>query len=308
MKLNQHSSSEDKFEINNNVAAIKRPIGLLNPQNHCYINSVLQILQRVLLGFHENIHINDNVEGTLVNLFLETCNRDRNLTRFKQNLSMFDSFFDGRTQRDTFECLLTILDIFHLGTKKLLIDTVDNTLDEDEFTMSLTKSLFFFNIKTRFCCSICNTSDIHHLQSQHLNLYPAMGDNIQCLIKHSLTSYLTKRCAICLSDTRHKETSTIVQPPKFMVLVINRYPAELGANKNNSSICMNKTIQLHTVMYHLIGYISHHGPTTSSGHYTCFLSYTNAAFTCNDSLIRAVDHLTEKLSKDAYIAIYMHQC
>ena len=124
---------------------------------------------------------------------------------------MFDSFFDGRTQRDTFECLLNLLDIFHLGTKKLLIVTVDNTLDEDEFTMSLTKSLFAFNIRKRFCCSICNTSDEQHLQSQHLNLYPAMGDNIQCLINLSLTGYLSKRCAICLSDTRHTETSPIVQ-------------------------------------------------------------------------------------------------
>ena len=307
MKSNQHLRLEDKLEITNNLDAMIRPIGLQNPQNHCYINSVLQILQRVLLGYHENIHINDNVEGTLVNLFLETCNQHRNLTRFKQNLSMFDSFFDGRTQRDTFECLLNLLDIFHLGTKKLLIVTVDNRLDEDEFTMSLTKSLFAFNIRKRFCCSICNTSDEQHLQSQHLNLYPAMGDNIQCLINLSLTGYLSKRCAICLSDTRHKETSTIVQPPKFMVLVINRYPAELGANKNNSTICMNKTIGLHTDTYQLIGFISHHGPTTSSGHYTCFISYTNAAFSCNDSVVRAVDHLTEKLSKDAYIAIYKHE-
>ena len=153
MKSNQHLRLENKLEITNNLDAMIRPIGLQNPQNHCYINSVLQILQRVLLGYHENIHINDNVEGTLVNLFLETCNQHRNLTRFKQNLSMIDSFFDGRTQRDTFECLLNLLDIFHLGTKKLLIVTVDNTLDEDEFTMSLTKSLFAFNIRKRFCCS-----------------------------------------------------------------------------------------------------------------------------------------------------------
>ena len=233
---------------------------------------------------------------------------DRNLEKFKQRLSLFDSFFDGRTQRDTFECMLKILDIFHVGTRECLIDTVDETLDEDECSTSLTKSLFSFTMRKRFCCDICKTSDTHLLQSQHLNLYPAMGDNIQSLIKHSLTSYLTKRCAVCLADTQHKEISTIVQHPKYIILVINRYPTELGTNKNNSSICMNKTINLHSSPYHLIGFISHHGPSTSSGHYTCFISYTNVAFSCNDNLVSAVEYRTARISKDSYIGIYMHQC
>ena len=178
---------------------------------------------------------------------------------------------------------------------------------EEDYSMSLTKTLFSFNMRKLFCCNICNTSDTQYIQSQHLNLYPSMGDSIQGLIKHSLIGYVTKQCTKCHTDTQHKETSTVIQPPKFMIFVINRYPSLQGGNKNNSSICINKILHLHSSTYHLIGLVNHHGPSTSSGHYTCYISYDNAAFSCNDNLISTVDHQTEKVSKDAYIVIYMHQ-
>ena len=287
------------------LSTIKRPCGLQNPKNHCYLNSVLQIIQRVLLSYHEHIHINDSNEGFLVKLFLDSFNMNLNLTKFKHNISKFDTFFDGLIQRDSFECLLNVLDIFHIGTKSMMIDIVDGQLEEDEVTTSLTKSLFLFTMKSILCCEQCNTHTLSYSQSSHLNLYPDRGDDIQSIFKNSLKNNLTKRCGICLENTPHMETSNICQVPKFFLLVLNRYPASPGLTKNNSNICVNRTINIQSSKYHLIGCINHHGLSTSSGHYTCFIAYTSVAFSCNDSTVDTVDHLTDRISKDAYIAVYM---
>ena len=301
----KRDTSKENYISAGTLSTIKRPCGLLNPQNHCYLNSVLQIMQRVILSYHEHIHINENKEGSLVKLFLDSLNINLNLTEFKNNICKYDTFFDGLVQRDTFECLLNILDIFHIGTKSMMIDIVDGQLEEDEFTTSVTKSLFLFTRKNSMCCGKCDTQTIFYSQSRHLNLYPDRGDNIQSLISISLNSTLTKHCGICLENTSHMETSSISQVPKFLILVINRYPALPGLNKNTSNICINRTICLQSSQYHLIGCINHHGLSTSSGHYTCFISYTNVAFSCNDSTVNTVDHLTDRISKDAYLAVYM---
>ena len=221
---------ETSPETNNDLAAIRTPIGLQNPKNHCYVNSVLQILQRILLSYHDNVDVKDNVQGSLVNSFIIACNEDRNLAKFKEKLSNFDSYFNGMIQRDAYECMLKLLDIFHTGTKKLVIEVADGMLEEDDYSMSLTKTLFSFNMRKELCCNICNASDIQYIQAQNLNLYPSMGDDVQRLFKNSMTSYLTKRCSSCHTNTRHKETSKIIQPPKFMIFVINRYPSVQGGN------------------------------------------------------------------------------
>ena len=112
-----------------------------------------------------------------------------------------------------------------------MIDIVDGQLEEDEFTIISNKIPFLFTRKNSMCCGKCNTQTIFYSQSRHLNLYPDRGDNIQSLISISLNSTLTKHCGICLENTSHMETSSIRQVPKFLILVINRYPALPGLNK-----------------------------------------------------------------------------
>ena len=59
--------------------------GLSNPKNHCYVNSVLQILQRILFQFSDGIQININREGCLVKILIDSiyANPDNDLSKFK---------------------------------------------------------------------------------------------------------------------------------------------------------------------------------------------------------------------------------
>ena len=71
------------------------PIGLNNPENHCYINSVLQIWHRIFLQFTEHIHMNNDREGRLVKGLMECIYPigDDDLSKFKQQLARYDRFF-----------------------------------------------------------------------------------------------------------------------------------------------------------------------------------------------------------------------
>ena len=93
----KNSYSENANEIYSSVL----PIGLANPGNHCYINSVLQILHRILLQFTEGIHTNSNAEGCLVKILLDNVysNSNKGLTQFKLQLARFNPFYDGTNNR-----------------------------------------------------------------------------------------------------------------------------------------------------------------------------------------------------------------
>ena len=96
------------------------PQSLANPRNHCYINSCLQVLYRILMHFNEGIHFNTNAEGCLTRSLVEGVYSDSrdSLSCFKQQLAQFDHFFNGVNQQDVAECFGFLMDILHLGTKR----------------------------------------------------------------------------------------------------------------------------------------------------------------------------------------------
>ena len=71
------------------------PVGLPNPHNHCYINSVLQIISRIFIHFTEEVHINNNEQGCLVKYLIDSIysGSEKELSQFKIRLTRFDSFF-----------------------------------------------------------------------------------------------------------------------------------------------------------------------------------------------------------------------
>ena len=296
----KNSYSENANEIYNSVL----PIGLANPGNHCYINSVLQILHRILLQFTEGIHTNSNAEGCLVKILLDNVysNSNKGLTQFKLQLARFNPFYDGTNQQDAYECFVSILDLLHVGTKENLVDDV-YMLEDDQFVNSLTKQLFNHTTKRSLKCVICRYVAVSYSQSYTLFVYPYRDSNITDLLNSSMISDLIKKCDCCKSSTKHEETMTIVQPPKFLAIIVNRFDQASIGGKNKSKICLDKELLVASARYNIVGSIHHFGASITSGHYTTNIYYQNTAYTCNDS--RIVSLKSFEPSDSVYMTFYI---
>lgn len=277
------------------------PRGLSNPRNHCYINSVLQVLYRIFSQFPNDIHFNNNKEGCLVNYFIDNINSEEGLSNFKLKLTKFNQLFDGSIQQDAYECLVSILDIFHVGTKQNLIDG-GSLLEDDQFITSLTKQIFIYTTKISLQCHNCGHLTISYSQSHTFFTYPSRDDSIGGMVSDCMTSNLKKICNRCHMDTDHDTTYTFEYPPEILMVVINRFDYTTARNKNNYSICLDREILIASYQYNLIACINHHGDTITSGHYTSNIFYTGSAYICNDLQIKPLNYSGP--SNSVYMVFY----
>ena len=74
------TTAETKLEALPDVLFLYRPEGIQNPSNHCYLNSVLQLLCRVLVTVKTDIYIRENNEGKLVKLLMDIINNNSDRT------------------------------------------------------------------------------------------------------------------------------------------------------------------------------------------------------------------------------------
>ena len=279
------------------------PQPLANPLNHCYVNSILQILYRVFISFTEGTHINNNKEGCLVDSLLKTVYTDISdgLTHFKIMLAKYNTFFDGLHQRDAYECLDKIIQILHLGTRQCLIDD-DVDLCDEQLVVSLPKRLFTFVSKTSLQCSKCRFISTSYSDSQTLFLYPDSDKSIPDLISDCSLSSLSKLCRCCNSNTLHEQTTIMEHPPEILILVISRFGRTQDTTKNTSKIEITASLNIAAQSYGLIGSVHHHGSTIASGHYTSNIYFPKTAFTCNDSSIEFMR--PSSFSESSYLVFY----
>ena len=303
--ITEFTTSETKSEVLPDVSVDYRPEGIQNPSNHCYLNSTLQILCRVLVTVKTDIYLKENNEGKLVKLLMDIVNgkSDRTLTHFKVELRQYNHFFDGSIQRDALESFNLLLDLIHKGTKKNLIDMDGSMLEYDDFVTSLTKELFAFTILKTMTCENCNSKTDTLIPGYNLNIYPDDDDSIVDLLDKSMSSIITKSCTFCMSDTNHTEVLQLSQTPKFLTIIVNRFDFSLTAKKKNHEIMINETLRLSSSNYHIIGSVHHHGRTASSGHYTTNILCDDAAYLCNDNHIRKLDRMSRH-SSSAYVVLY----
>ena len=281
------------------------PQALSNPKNHCYINSCLQILYRIFMHFTEGVHFNNNREGYLVKSLVDSIYSDsrESLTYLKQQLAVFDHFFDGSLQRDVNECFSRLMDLFHCGTKENLLDDLNLSISGDEqFVNSLTKRLFLFNLRHVVKCLKCRLITTSYSESRFYIVYPSNGKHINDLVSESLTSSFDKICVCCNCSSEHEEVLHFEQPPEILVLVISRFGNNSSNDKNRDCILIGKELILSSLRYELIGSIHHHGRSIASGHYTSNIFYPDLAFLCNDNQILPLDNFQQ--SDSVYMVFY----
>ena len=281
------------------------PLPLSNPKNHCYINSALQVIWRILMYFNDSFHINDNREGCMVRCLVEDIQANSNnaLFNFKSRLVRFDSFFSGQYQQDVFECWTTLVQILHTGTRvHLLGDNSPDGFGDDQFVYSLSKRLFLFNLKQISQCLVCRLITTSYKNSQTYFLYPESDCNIKTLLETSANTSQISSCNSCSKNTEHEVLTHIHHSPEILVLVISRFNTALAGNKNRSQVLTDDTLRISNDSFRLIGTIHHHGRTINSGHYTSNIFYHQTAYTCNDSCI--TPFVSSDNSDSVYLAFY----
>ena len=80
-------------------------------------------------------------------------------------------------------------------------------------------------------------------------------------------------CFRCNKNTRHVESSYILQPPKYLLLFVNRFRyINNNVTKDRCPIPMDTTVRLGPLKCSLQATINHHGPSIHSGHYTASIN------------------------------------
>ena len=167
------------------------------------------------------------------------------------------------------ECLLMLINIIHKGS---LPDSNSTTYP---MGASLSDILFSFVLEKYIVCDVWGLRSPSFESSSVLYISPTGTDtsSMQNLILQGLQQKLQKSCSRCDKNTWHVESSYILQPPKYLLLFVNRFRyIKNNVTKDRCSIPMDTTVRLGPLKFSLRATIDHHGPSIHSGHYTASIN------------------------------------
>ena len=148
---------------------------------------------------------------------------------------------------------------------------------------SLSDILYSFVLEKYTVCDVCGLRSPSFESNSVLYVSPTNTSSMQNLILEGLQQKLQKSCSRCNKNTRHVESSYILQPPTYLLLFVNRFRyINNNFNKGSCPIPRDTTIWL---KFSLQATIDHHGPSIHSGHYTASINCCKKTFYCNDHTI-----------------------
>ena len=116
---------------------------------------------------------------------------------------------------------------------------------------------------------------------------------------------LYKTCSCCGRDAWHIESKKKLQPPNYLIIIVNRITySNNRITKNKSRIPLDLYIELGPYKFSLQASVDHHGYSMSSGHYTASINCCGKTFHCNDNKITECNITDTYNSSTAYILLY----
>ena len=113
-------------------------------------------------------------------------------------------------------------------------------------------------------CDACGLRSPSFESSSVLYIKPTCtcSSSMQELIKQGMEQNLEKSCFRCKKNTCHVESNSILQPPKYLIIVVNRFRCiNNNVTKDRCSIPMDMTVVLGLHKFSLQATIDHHGPS-----------------------------------------------
>ena len=122
-------------------------------------------------------------------------------------------------------------------------------------------------------CDACGLRFPSFESSSVLYISPTDTSSTQNLILEGLQQKLQKSRSRCNKNTRHVESSYILQSPKYLLLVLNQFRyIDNNVTKDRCPIPMDTTVRLGPLKFSLQATIDHHGQSIHSGHYTASIN------------------------------------
>ena len=138
---------------------------------------------------------------------------------------------------------------------------------------SLSDILFSFVLEKYIVYDVCGLRSPSYESSSVFYFSPTDTSSMQNLILEGLQQKLQKSCSRCNKNTRHVESSYILQPPKYLLLFVNRFKyINDYVTKDRCPIPVDTTVRLGPLKFNLQATIDHHGPSIHSGHYTASIN------------------------------------
>ena len=283
--------------------------------NTCYINCILQILIRVshefsLDNFVQQLTIadkNDNADAKIClvfykYLYLAQMRRitSEDLLDFVLILESVNPFFNLSVQRDAFEAIQLVLDLFdHVFTIPTLHDLSQvGTMFSDFFFAGICKETFV--------CGACSHNNISFVTFKHYTVSP--HDNISKLFQNNNIKNMQYTCNGCQTQSMRVVTCSLHEYPKILLLLVNRFSTSSlyhRNRKNKAPIHIYKKIRFGLGNYHLMALVEHFGVDTESGHYICHVRNNNDTwYHCNDSVVGK--RVLADTSENAYLLFFVH--
>ena len=178
-----------------------------------------------------------------------------------------DIFYNGQNEEDSTECLLMLINIIDKGSMP------DSSSTTSPTGASLSDILFSFVLEKYIVCHVCGLRSPSFESSSVLYISPTDTSSMQNLILEGLQQKLQKSCSRCDKNTRHIESSYILQPPKYLLLFVNRF-RYINSNITNDRcpIPLDTTVRLGPLKFNLQATIDHHGPSIDSGDCTASIN------------------------------------
>ena len=110
---------------------------------------------------------------------------------------------------------------------------------------------------------------------------------------------------MCTSETKHIESTILLHPPQYLVIIIKRFSFENGMDfKEKTKLLVENDIKINEHVFILSAIIHHHGSTIRAGHYTTSIINQNILYTCNDSSVTSAMLVNVMESDSAYLVFY----
>ena len=177
------------------------------------------------------------------------------------------NFFTGEIQQDACECLMLLIEIMDKGFGPC--PTNDNINSKGSFS----ELLVSFVLEKYTICDICSMKSPAFENTSLLYVTPNDSSSMQELLMQEHKQKIYKTCFCCGRDIWHIESKQILQPPNYLIIIVNRITySNNRITKNKSRMPLDLYIKLGPYKFSLQASVDHHGYSMNSGHYTASIN------------------------------------
>lgn len=283
------------------------PKGLTNLGNTCYMNAVIQSLYSIsafrnliLRSYHGK-----SLTSGLNDLFktMKSSSGSVSPANFKYAFSRYQSKFSGFGQQDAQEFLRYLINGVHeelnLASRRSrrspLAGKSPKTANEawtqyrDIVDDSPLVDIVVGQLCSTIICSVCQNKSLCWDPFWDLSL-PLSRRRHSCNLSDVMADFTAKEtldsderpiCETCKKATKSTKQISVCRLPQVMILHLKKFTND-GYKLTSPEVKIDRMLPVDGCNYHLTACISHHGHSSSSGHYTSHCKYSSSWFHFND--------------------------